>query len=84
MQRLANVMHSGLQEMDDKAGAVADEFVSAKAESEAVIAGFEAHVGDIRAATAEVKNLLNQLTNGAPAEVAASGGATPLPAAPTI
>jgi hypothetical protein len=79
-------MHNGLQEMDDEAGAVADEFVSAKADSEAVIAGFRSHVGDIRAATAEVKNLLNQLTNGAPAaaEAVASGGATPLPAAPTI
>jgi hypothetical protein len=77
MQRLANVMHNGLQEMDDKAGAVADEFVSAKAESEAVIAGFEAHVGDIRAATAEVRGLLAQLTNGAPAAEPAT--ATPLP-----
>jgi hypothetical protein len=80
MQRLATVMHSGLQEMDDEAGAVADEFVAAKADSVAVIAGFKAHVGDIRAATAEVKNLLNQLTNGAPV---AEGGATPLPPAPS-
>jgi hypothetical protein len=81
MQRLANVMHSGLQEMDDEAGAVADEFVAAKAESAAVIAGFKAHVGDIREATAEVRALLGQLTNG---PTQGEGGATPLPPAPSL
>ncbi len=78
MQRLANVMHSGLQEMDDEAGKVADEFVAAKTESEQVIAGFKAHVGDIRAATAEVRALLGQLTNSPLPDTAASSVA-PVP-----
>jgi hypothetical protein len=81
MKRLADVMHNGLQEMDDEASAVADEFVSAKAESVAVIAGFKAHVGDIREATAEVRTLLAQLTNGPSLQ---EGGATPLPPAPAL
>ena len=82
LQRLSEVTKSVLTDMDDEAGAVADELLAAKADSQTVIAGFKAFVGEIKANTAQVRDVLAQLTNGGPAgplpDIAGSPGAAPL------
>lgn len=82
LQRLATVTQSVLKDMDDQAGAVADELSAAQADSVQVIAGFQAFVGEIKANTARVKDVLNQLTNGAPADPLPDTAASPSAAAP--
>lgn len=66
LQRLATVTQSVLTDMDDEAGKVADDLLVAKADSVTVIAGFSAFVGEIKANTQRVRDVLSQLTNGAP------------------
>lgn len=66
LQRLSEVTQSVLTDMDDEAGKVADELLAAKADSQVVISGFKAFVGEIKANTQRVKDVLAQLTNGAP------------------
>jgi hypothetical protein len=73
LQRLANATQSVLKDMDDEAGAVADELIAAQAETKEVIAGFKGVVGDIRANNQAVRDVLAQITNGPPVPLSASG-----------
>lgn len=83
MQRLANATQTVLKDMDAEAGKVADDLIAAQADSRDVLDGFQRFVGEIKANTAQVRDVLAQLTNGSTTSEA-SGGGTPLPPSPPL
>jgi hypothetical protein len=83
LQRLSEVTQSVLTDMDNEAGLVADELLAAKADSITVISGFKAFVGEIKANTQRVRDVLAQLTNGAPPGPLPDTAASSTPAVPT-
>jgi cell division FtsZ-interacting protein ZapD len=63
LQRLANATRAVVSDMDAQADALATELETATADSKQALAGFGQYISEIKANTAEVRDVLNQLTN---------------------
>lgn len=63
LQRLANATRAVVSDMDAQAEALATELEAATADSKQALAGFGQYISEIKANTAEVRDVLNQLTN---------------------
>lgn len=66
LRRLANLTESLTKKMDARAAQLADRLEKAEGEGDEALGRFETYVGSVEAGVREAKDMINQLSNGAP------------------